>query len=318
MQRYEPSPLSWISPAIGSLPLACRASGREPIAGEIHDNGDGSYRCIYSSTIAGDIEVVLTLNEGTTQTKRLINVKCEAAECEISECRVDAGKMMLLWNAGDAGLIRVQRRDKYGNPTTKDTANGLNRFAAEVVGPGWADCEALELGDGSCELRLVAQAAGSYDISIVALAIDEETMTPLDVPSVELTSFSAMVSSQETFPSSCVARMALVNGGKEETLAEVDADITLPSTIMAGDDIAMHVLSRDLHGNHTNWLGGERIAVHARGLIEVPFVPMDAVGSFTAVITTAGAYSVAALVGDCAFNGWPRILQVVAGPCNPD
>jgi len=300
------------------LAISCRASGREPIAGEIHDNGDGSYRCIYSSTIAGDIEVVLTLNEGTTQTKRLINVKCEAAECEISECRVDAGKMMLLWNAGDAGLIRVQRRDKYGNPTTKDTANGLNRFAAEVVGPGWADCEALELGDGSCELRLVAQAAGSYDISIVALAIDEETMTPLDVPSVELTSFSAMVSSQETFPSSCVARMALVNGGKEETLAEVDADITLPSTIMAGDDIAMHVLSRDLHGNHTNWLGGERIAVHARGPIEVPFVPMDAVGSFTAVITTAGAYSVAALVGDCACNGWPRILQVVAGPCNPD
>ena len=32
----------------------------------------------------------------------------------------------------------------------------------------------------------------------------------------------------------------------------------------------------------------------------------------------SGAYSVAALVGDCAAAGWPRTLQVVAGPCDPD
>ena len=307
-----------ISKGGADVTIGCRAPGREPIEGVVVDNGDGTYNCTYSSIIAGDVEVILTSTEGTNQTKRLLNVKCEAAECEIDECRVDAGKMMLLWNAGDAGLIRVQRRDMYGNPTTKNTASGLNRFAAEVVGPGWADCEALELGDGSCELRLVAQAAGSYDISIVALAIDEDTMTPLDVPSVEVTSFSAIVSSQETFPSSCVARMALINAGGEETLADVDADITLPSTIMAGDQIAMHVLARDLHGNTTNWLGGERIAVHARGPTEIPFIPSESVGSFTTTITAAGAYSVAALVGDCACNGWPRILQVVAGPCNPD
>lgn len=300
------------------LQISCRATGREPTIGGVLDRGDGTYECTYSTTIAGDVEVLLTLNDGSVQTKRVINVKCEAGECEISECRVDAGKLLLLWNAGDAGLIRVQRRDKYGNPTTKDTSNGLNRFAAEVVGPGWTDCEALELGDGSCELRLIAQAAGSYDISIVALAIDEETMTPLDVPSVELTSFTAVVTSQDTFPSACVARMALINGNREETLAEIDADITLPTTVMAGDKVAMHVLARDFHGNQTNWLGGERIAVHARGPVEVPFTPMDTVGSFSASITIAGAYSVVALVSDCACTGWPRLLQVVAGPCNPD
>ena len=57
-------------------------------------------------------------------------------------------------------------------------------------------------------------------------------------------------------------------------------NITLPSTIMAGDQIAMHVLARDLHGNTTNWLGGERIAVHARGPTEIPFIPSESVGSF--------------------------------------
>lgn len=39
--------------------------------------------------------------------KCLINVKCEVVECEISECCVDVGKMMLFWNVGDVGLIRV-------------------------------------------------------------------------------------------------------------------------------------------------------------------------------------------------------------------
>lgn len=300
------------------ISVSCRVPGAEPILGSVIDNGDGSFECSYSTTVAGDVELILSLNDGSIQTKRVVNIKCEAAECEISECRVDAAKMMLLWHAGEAGLIRIQRRDKYGNPTTKYTIGGLNRFAAEVVGPGWADCEALELGDGSCELRLVAQSSGSYDISIIALAIDEETMTPLDVPSVELTSFSALVTSQETSPSSCVARMTLINDGRENTLADVDADITLPSTIMAGDAIAMHVLARDFHGNPTSWLGGERIAVHARGPVEVPFTPTDVVGSFRATIMAAGAYSVAAFVSDCACSGWPRLLQVVAGPCNPD
>ena len=307
-----------ISQGGADLTVSVRASGSEPVSGEVIDNGDGSYDLSYTCITSGDIELTLALNDRGTQTKRVVNIQCEAGECDINECRIDAGKMLLLWNAGDAGLIRVNRRDRFGNPTTKPTASGLNRFAAEVVGPGWADCEALELGDGTCELRLIAQASGSYDISVIALAIDEDTMTPLDVPSVELTSFNAVVSSQDTFPSSCVARMALMNAGREETLADADADITLPSTIMAGDTVVMHVMPRDFHGNATAWLGGERIAVHARGPVEVPFVPQDVVGSFEACVKTAGAYSVAALVGDCACAGWPRILQVVAGPCNPD
>ena len=300
------------------LSVAARVPGGEPVSGDVTDHGDGSYTCSYMVTTSGSVEVILAVEDDGQTTKRVLNVTCEAAECELNECRVDAGKMLLIWPAGEAGLIRIQRRDVFGNPTTKNTATGLNRFAAEVVGPGSVDVEALELGDGSCELRLNAQASGSYDISIIGLAIDEETMIPTGAESMEITSFSAVLTSQETFPSSCVARMALINGGEEETLADADADITLPSTIMAGDQIAMHVLPRDLHGNRTAWLGGERIAVHARGPIEIPFLPRESVGSFAATITCAGAYSVAALVGDCACAGWPRILQVVAGPCNPD
>jgi len=300
------------------LTISSRVSGGEPASGDVIDHGDGSYTCSYMVTTSGSIEVILAVEEDNQSTKRVLNVNCEAAECELNECRIDASKMLLMWSAGEPGLIRVQRRDVFGNPTTKNTSTGLNRFAAEVVGPGSVDVEALELGDGSCELRLSAQASGSYDISIIGLAIDEESMMPTGTPSMEITSFSASLTSQETFPSACVARLALINGGEEETLADADADITLPSTIMAGDQIAMHVLPRDIHGNRTAWLGGERIAVHARGPIEIPFIPQESVGSFTATITSAGAFSIAALVGDCSCAGWPRILQVVAGPCDPD
>ena len=262
------------------------------------------------SIIAGDVEVILTSTVGRIrQNACSTSAKSPNVKSTVPRRR---RKMMLL-NAGDRShsrpaprYVRQSDDEKHGGSQSfcRRRRSGLGRPR------GWSQ-------DGSCGY-VSRTSRGSYDISIVALAIDEDTMTPLDVPSVEVTSFSAIVSSQETFPSSCVARMALINAGGEETLADVDADITLPSTIMAGDQIAMHVLARDLHGNTTNWLGGERIAVHARGPTEIPFIPSESVGSFTATITAAGAYSVAALVGDCACNGWPRILQVVAGPCNPD
>ena len=42
--------------------------------------------------------------------------------------------------------LRHYSKDKFGNATRN--AGALNRLAAEVVGPGACDCEAIELGDG--------------------------------------------------------------------------------------------------------------------------------------------------------------------------
>ena len=68
--------------------------------------------------------------------------------------------------------MRVTRRDAFGNLTAAPSAaGGQYRFSAEVVGPGKVDAEALELGDGTCELRLRALTAGSYDVSIAAVAV---------------------------------------------------------------------------------------------------------------------------------------------------
>ena len=140
----------------------------------------------------------------------------------------------------------------------------------------------------------------------------------------EVGHFAAEVTAGSTFPSACVARMALlVDGGGgggqvEESLGEPDSDITLPATVMAGDRVLVYVLPRDATGNKTRWTGGERIAVAARGPAEIPFEPLDTVGAFAASLSAAGAYSLAALVGDCSCAGWPRVLQVVAGPCDPD
>ena len=67
-----------ISKGSADVTIGCRR-GVEPIEGVVVDNGDGTYNCTYSSIIAGDVEVILTSTEGTNQTKRLLNVKCEAA-----------------------------------------------------------------------------------------------------------------------------------------------------------------------------------------------------------------------------------------------
>ena len=241
-------------------------------------------------------------------TVRVVPVTCVAGPMEPTECRVDAGKLMLHWPAGDAGVVRVTRKDRFGNVTRNPGPR--NRLAAEVVGPGPCDCEAVELGDGTCELRLRAGAAGSYEVSIVAVAVPN----PFGAAggSVEVGHFAAEVTAGPTFPSACVARMALfasdgAGGYVEESLGEPDADVTLPATVMAGDRVLVYVLPRDSSGNKTRWAGGERIAVSARGPAEIPFEPHDTVGAFAATLTASGAYSVAALVGDSAAAGWPRV-----------
>ena len=303
----------------GGAPLLveARVPGEDPVSGQVTDNGDGTYEFSYVVDKAGPLEVALVLARKNNPTLRTLQVQCIAGPMEPSECRVDAGKLMLHWPAGDPAVVRVTRKDRFGNPT-KDTGV-RNRLAAEVVGPGSCDCEAVELGDGTCELRLRAGAAGSYDVSIVALAMPN----PQGVEPVEVGHFTAEVAAGPTFPSACVARIALLvsdgeGGVVEESLGEPDADVTLPATVMAGDRVLVYVLPRDVAGNKTRWTGGERIAVAARGPTETPFEPLDTVGAFAATLTAAGAYSVAALVGDCSAAGWPRTLQVVAGPCDPD
>ena len=304
----------------GGAPLLIetRVPGEDPTPGTVTDVGDGTYELSYCVEKAGAMEVAVILAK-SSPTVRALPVTCVAGPMEPAECRVDAGKLMLHWPAGEPGVCRVTRKDRFGNQTRD--AGALNRLAAEVTGPGSCDCEAVELGDGTCELRLRASAAGSYDVSIIALAV------PGPGGPVEVGHFQAEVTSGPTFPSACVARMALlVNdptdpsgaGLVEESLGEPDGDITLPATVMAGDRVLVYVLPRDSSGNKTRWSGGERIAVSARGPAETTFEPLDAIGAFAATLQTSGAYSVAALVGDCSAAGWPRVLQVVAGPCDPD
>ena len=300
------------------LMLEARVPGEDPVQAETTDYEDGTYEFGYVVEKAGPLELAIVLSRHSP-TVRVVPVTCVAGPMEPTECRVDAGKLMLHWPAGDAGVVRVTRKDRFGNVTRNPGPR--NRLAAEVVGPGPCDCEAVELGDGTCELRLRAGAAGSYEVSIVAVAVPN----PFGAAggSVEVGHFAAEVTAGPTFPSACVARMALfasdgAGGYVEESLGEPDADVTLPATVMAGDRVLVYVLPRDSSGNKTRWAGGERIAVSARGPAEIPFEPLDTVGAFAATLTASGAYSVAALVGDSAAAGWPRVLQVVAGPCDPD
>ena len=116
------------------------------------EQSDGTYDFEYVCTKAGKVDLFIAL-QTKNPSSRTLNCVCKLW-CEPSECRVDASKMLVQWLAGEPGIVRIQRRDRFGNPTRRSAKNGLNRFAAEVVGPAIVDCEALELGDGTCELRL--------------------------------------------------------------------------------------------------------------------------------------------------------------------
>ena len=315
--------------AAEKIHVEARCPGESPIAASFVNNQDGTYDFEYVCTKAGKVDLFIAL-QTKNPSSRTLNCVCEASWCEPSECRVDASKMLVQWLAGEPGIVRVQRRDRYGNPTRRSAKNGLNRFAAEVVGPAVVDCEALELGDGTCELRLRAAASGVYEIDVLAVAIDATNIVDdiagggaiLGEADPELVAtFVAECESTQTFPAACVARIALQidpldESAGEERLGEHDSDASLPATIVAGDKVNVYVLPRDAHGNKTQWTGGERIAVHGKGPTEIAFAPGDDVGAFSATFTDAGTYCVSALVGDSSCAGWPRTVQVVAGPAD--
>ena len=313
--------------AAEKIHVEARCPGESPIVASVVNNKDGTYDCEYVCTKAGKVDLFIAL-QTKNPSSRTLNCICEPSWCEPSECRVDASKMLVQWLAGEPGVVRVQRRDRFGNPTRRSAKNGLNRFAAEVVGPAVVDCEALELGDGTCELRLRAAASGVYEIDVLAVAIDATNFIDeiagaiLGEANPELVAtFVAECESTQTFPSACVARIALQidpldESAGEERLGEHDSDVTLPATIVAGDKINVYVLPRDVHGNKTQWTGGERIAVHGKGPTEIAFAPGEDVGAFSATFTDSGTYCVSALVGDSSCAGWPRTLQVVAGPAD--
>ncbi|CAL6286735.1 unnamed protein product [Bathycoccus prasinos] len=297
--------------AAEKIHVEARCPGESPIVASFVNNQDGTYDFEYVCTKAGKVDLFIAL-QTKNPSSRTLNCVCEASWCEPSECRVDASKMLVQWLA------------------RRSAKNGLNRFAAEVVGPAVVDCEALELGDGTCELRLRAAASGVYEIDVLAVAIDATNIVDdiagggaiLGEADPELVAtFVAECESTQTFPAACVARIALQidpldESAGEERLGEHDSDASLPATIVAGDKVNVYVLPRDAHGNKTQWTGGERIAVHGKGPTEIAFAPGDDVGAFSATFTDAGTYCVSALVGDSSCAGWPRTVQVVAGPAD--
>ena len=314
------------------LLLEARTPDGEVILGKTVDYGDGTYEFTYTVTKAGQMEIAIILNKPDHPTTRTIPIPCHAGPMSPPDCDVDAAKMMARWVAGAPGAVRVARRDRFGN-LTKNRGR-LNRLGAEVEGPGPCDCENVELGDGSWEVRLRAATAGTYDVSVIAIKYPPNASDDPDDRAV-VGSFQVTLEPGPTFPSACVARMALLTvdeetgetieepiGGKEEDLDTADADaddvdVAAPATIMAGDVVIVRVLPRDSFGNKTSWTGGERILAAARGPVEVGFEPIEDVGSFKSTLTAAGAYSVAALVGDCSCAGWPRLVRVVAGAPDP-
>lgn len=161
--------------AVEKIHVEARCPGESPIVASGVNNQDGTYDFEYVCTKAGKVDLFIAL-QTKNPSSRTLNCVCEASWCEPSECRVDASKMLVQWLAGEPGIVRIQRRDRFGNPTRRSAKNGLNRFAAEVVGPAIVDCEALELGDGTCELRLRAAASGVYEIDVLAVAIDGTNM----------------------------------------------------------------------------------------------------------------------------------------------
>ena len=117
--------------AAEKIHVEARCPGESPIAASFVNNQDGTYDFEYVCTKAGKVDLFIAL-QTKNPSSRTLNCVCEASWCEPSECRVDASKMLVQWLAGEPGIVRVQRRDRYGNPTRRSAKNGLNRFAAKL------------------------------------------------------------------------------------------------------------------------------------------------------------------------------------------
>jgi hypothetical protein len=235
---------------------------------------------------------------------------CAPGATDVTKCVVDAQGLAQL-TAGTLGVVRVERRDRFGNAVT--AGPDMLPFRVEATGVGPVSVETVEAGDGACEVRFEAKVAGRYALHVWSgYKRDAVGGSPFDVN----------VLPGQAASSSCVAQLEGTKLAGPGVVAAV-----------AGEPLTVRMQARDRFGNATAWKRWQTLSVAASGPQDVVFtekVESDNVdadvgdrsasgrGVFSAVLHRAGAYVVWCTVGGQAVVGWPRVIQVVPGTAKAD
>ena len=204
------------------------------------DQGDGTYAASYAVDKAGPY--VLVLSAGAGGSRLALEGTCSPGTTDVTRCVVDASGLAQL-TAGTRGVVKIVRRDKFGNAV--EAGPDVLPFRVEATGVGPVSVETVESGDGGCEIRFEAKAAGRYALHAWSgYKRDAVAGSPFDV----------VVLPGQASASSCVAQLVGTThavGGPGVVAA------------VAGETLSVRMQARDRFGNATAWKRWQTLSVAA-------------------------------------------------------
>eukprot|EP00854_Cymbomonas_tetramitiformis_P001872 gene1872-2542_t len=191
-------------------------------------------------------------------------------------------------------------------------------FEVEVDGPSKLEVEVLEQGDGCCDIRVTGSIAGRYSCKVFGEPPTKKSTFGFGGRKQRIEVSGSPVEIDvlpgPLAPARCMAWMP-GGDGDEDGPSDPNTDVWPTIVAQAGQELEVMVMPCDQHGNTTVWTG-QSVFVEATGTLDCTFDAERERELYSAVISKSGTYTLHASVDRVACKGWPRILQLTAGPAH--
>ncbi|CAL8470627.1 g10169 [Coccomyxa elongata] len=248
---------------------------------EVRDRSNGVYEIDCALRTACDFEISVHV-DGMPETKVTCAGMCRPAATCPARCELPS--LPALLPAAQPGSFATWRFDRFGNRLTSSV--GEAPFLATGTGPGELKTKVLENGDGSAQIRYCASKVGTYTLAVTS-SRDGEHLAG--------SPFQFDVTPGQLSPCHCTATLA-------------------SATLVAGEEAAVGIDAKDMHGNQVTCMEGHDVAVHMQGPCTVALVQeAGSQGRYSAQLPTSGTYLAHVQINGHTLAGWPRTIHATAG-----
>lgn len=139
-------------------------SNDSPLAVELLDRGDGTYRGAFTIAMAGEYSLSVSLG-GAHAKGSPLRISASAASVHASRCRAEGAGLRSAYKDQTTSFVIIAR-DAFGNRISRGAHGYSVRVRPPLSATKAPDVHVYDLGDGTCGVEWVPTARGRHVVSV--------------------------------------------------------------------------------------------------------------------------------------------------------